>query len=106
MGIIKSVLKEELHNSIKLKGQYQKALKRYPGGSFIQKEIRGRKYIYLAVRDGKKVKFMYKGKKLSKNDIEELKRSRSMRLKYKQLIRKLNKRIKYLRKVLRGKEDV
>lgn len=106
MGVIKSVLKEELENSIRMKKHYEKALKRYPGGSFLQKKIRGHKYYYLAIRDGKKVRFIYKGKKLSKHDIAELAKSKKMREKYKRLIQKLNKQIKYLRKSLHGKEDV
>ena len=106
MGIIKSVLKEELENSIKLKAQYEKVLVQYPGGSFIRKEIKGHKYYYLAVRKGKKVKFIYKGKKLCKNDIENLAESKKLRQKYKKLIQKLNKQIRYLRRSLRGKEAV
>ncbi len=106
MGIIKGVLREELENSIKMKKDYEKALKLHPGGCFVQKQLRGHKYYYLAVRDGKMVKFIYKGKQLSKEDIKRLKDSKEMRKKYKELIKKLNKQIKYLRKVLRGKEDV
>ncbi len=106
MGIIKGVLKEELENSIRMKKDYKKALKSHPGGCFVQKEIRGHKYYYLVVRDRKKVKFIYKGKRLSKEDIAKLEKSKRLRRKYKQLIQKLNKQIKYLRKSLRGKEDV
>ncbi len=105
MGIIKDLLKEELENSIRIKNDYKEALKKSPGGSLIRKKIRGHKYYYLAYREGKKVKFVYKGKKLSKDCIEELKKSRHLRLKYKDLIHRLDKRIKYLRKALRGKED-
>lgn len=106
MGVIKGVLKEELENSIRLKGDYEKALKAYPGGSLIQKQIRGHKYYYLAFREGKKVKFIYKGKKLSKEYIAKFEKEKQLRVKYKKLIQKLNKRIRYLRKVLHGKEDV
>lgn len=106
MGVIKGVLKEELENSIRMKKGYEKALKLYPGGCFVQKKIKGHKYYYLAVREGKKVKFIYKGKILSKDEKEKLDKSKRLRIKYKQLIQKLNKQIKYLRKSLRGKEDV
>jgi len=106
MGVIKGVLREELENSIRMKKEYEKALKAQPGGCFIQKAIRGHKYYYLAVREGKKVKFVYKGKGLSKEDIAKLESSKRMRKKYKESIRKLNNQIKYLRKALRGKEDV
>ena len=106
MGVIKGVLKEELENSIRLKKGYEKALKKYPGGSLIEKEIKGYKYYYLAYRDGNRVRFIYKGKKLSKEFVAELKKSKQLRAKYKKFIHQLNKRIKYLRKSLRGKENV
>lgn len=105
MGIIKDLLKEELDNSLRLKIDYREELKKHPGGSMIVKEIKGRNYYYLAYRDAKKVKFIYKGKKISRDDIEKLKESKNLRVKYKQLIQKLDKRVKYLRKALRGKED-
>ncbi len=106
MGVIKGVLKEELSSAKAMKKDYERALKKYPGGSFIRKEIRGHKYYYLAVREGDKVRFIYKGKKLSKSDWQDLKESREMRKKYKELIGKLHKRIIYLEKILRGKENV
>jgi len=106
MGVIKGVLREELENSIRMKKGYEKALKSHPGGCFVQKEIRGHRYYYLAVRIGKKVKFIYKGKKLSKEDVANLNKSKQLRKKYKELIKKLNKQIKYLRRALRGEEDV
>ena len=106
MGVIKGVLKEELENSVRMKKDYEQALKTHRGGCFIKKTIRGRKYFYLAVREGKKVLFVYKGKKISQEDATNLEKSKRLRRKYKELIKKLNKQIKYLRKVLRGKEDV
>jgi hypothetical protein len=105
MGVIKDLLKEELENSLKLRVDYKEELKRHPGGSIIVKNIRGHNYYYLAYRDAKKVKFIYKGKKISKDDIEKLKELRRLRAKYKKLIQKLDKRIKYLKKALHGKED-
>jgi galactokinase/mevalonate kinase-like predicted kinase len=106
MGIIKGVLKEELSNSIKMKKNYEKAIKKHPGGCFVKKSIRGYSYYYLAVREGKKVRFIYKGKEVSSADKNALKKSKLLRAKYKKLIQKLNKQIKYLRVALRGKEDV
>ena len=105
MGVIKDLLREELENSLRLRVDYKEELKKHPGGSIIVKEIRGHNYYYLAYRDAKKVKFIYKGKKISKDDIEKLKELRRLRAKYKKLIQKLDKRIKYLKKALHGKED-
>ena len=90
MGIIKGVLREELENSIRLKKDYEKSVKSHR----------------VAFREGKKVKFIYKGKELSKEYIAELEKEKQLRVKYKKLIQKLNKRIRYLRKALHGKEDV
>ena len=106
MGLIKGVLKEELENSIRLKDGYRKALEKYPGGSIIKKRIRRHYYYYLAFRKGRKVKFVYKGKSLSREFMAEFKKSKHMREKYKILVQSLNRRIKYLKKVLHGKEDV
>ncbi len=106
MGVIKGVLREELDNAVRMKKNYERALKSYSGGCFVQKKIRGHKYYYLAVREGKKVKFIYEGKKLAKENIAKLAKSKQLREKYKGLIKKLNSRIKYLKKVLHGKEDV
>ena len=106
MGVIKSLLKEELENSIRMKKDYKKALESHPGGCFVQKQIRKHKYYYLAVRDGRKVKFIYQGKELSKEQIANLEKSKRLRKKYKELIQKLDRQIKYLRKSIRGKEDV
>lgn len=106
MGVIKGVLREELENSIRMKKDYEKTLNSQPGGCFVQKEIRGHKYYYLAFRQGKKVKFIYKGKVLPKDEIAKLEKSKQLREKYKQSIQKLDRQIKYLRRALRGKEEI
>ena len=106
MGLIKGVLKEELENSLRLKEGYRKELKARPGGSLIKKMIRGNSYYYLAFRDGHKVRFIYQGKEPSKEFLSELEKSKRLRKKYKDLIRRLDARIKYLRKALHGKENV
>ena len=106
MGLIKGVLKEELENSLRLKENYNKELKKRPGGSIVEKRISGHKYYYVAFREGKRVRFIYKGKALSAEFLAEFKKSRRLRKKYKELVRQLNARIKYLRKALHGKENV
>ena len=106
MGFIKSVLGEELDNSLKMLEGYSGALKSNQGGCFVKKKIRGRVYWYLAVREGRKVKFIYKGKNVSRQDLAALEKAKAIRKKHKELMRDLKNRIKYLRKSLRGKEDV
>lgn len=106
MGIIKGVLKEELDNSIQMKKNYQKALKALHGGSIVKKNIKGHIYYYLAYRSGRKVRFVYKGKGISKKELAELSEQKRLKGKYREFIKKLNRQIKYLRKAVRGKEDV
>lgn len=106
MGVIKSVLREELGSSLKMLEILKKEVKRHKGGSFIKKSINGHQYYYLTYRDGIKVRFIYKGKKLSEKEKKGLENSRKKRAQYKQNISKLNRRVKYLRRVLNGKEDV
>jgi len=105
MGIIKDLLSEELENSVRLRKEYAEAFKKQPGGSIIKKVIRGHQYYYLAFREDKKVRFIYKGKKVSKEDLRILRDSKRLKVKYRGLIRKLGKRIKYLKKALHGKEE-
>ncbi|MFA6294440.1 MAG: hypothetical protein WC637_21800 [Victivallales bacterium] len=66
----------------------------------------GRNYWYLAVREGSKVKFSYKGRSVSQQDLAAIEKGNAIRKKHKELMRDLKIRIKYLRKSLRGKEDV
>ena len=106
MGFIKSVLSEELDNSLKMLEGYRNALKSNQGGCLVKKMIRGRAYWYLAVREGRDVKFIYKGKKVSRQELASLGKAKIIRKKHKELIRDLKNRIKYLGKALRGKEDV
>ncbi len=103
MKVIKGVLEEELQNSIRMKKQYEKALQEFPKGSLVEKKIRGHKYYYLAVREGKKVKFIYKGK-ISEEEIKRYMEVKKLRAKYRKLLSQLNKQIAFLKKALNGKE--
>jgi len=103
MKVIKGVLEEELQNSIRMKKQYEKALQEFPKGSLVEKKIRGHKYYYLAVREGKKVKFIYKGK-ISEEEKKKYIEAKKLRAKYRKLLSQLNKQIAFLKKALNGKE--
>ena len=105
MRIIKGVLREELENSLKMKKGYEQALEDLPRGCLVQKEIRGHKYYYLAVREDSKVKYVYKGK-VSDDYIKKYAEAKKMRAKYRNLLSQAKKQIKFLRKTLRGKESV
>ena len=100
--IIKGVLKEELANSLELKKEYEQELAALPKGCLIKKKIKGHEYYYVEVREGKKIKFIYKGK-LSKNEIKKFNENKEYREKQKKMLSDINKQIQFLRRVLRGK---
>lgn len=100
MEPIKSVLREELENSLRLKKLYEKKLKKIPRGTLVCKKIRGHKYYYLAKREGEKVKYIYKGK-LSRKEINKFNEIKKLRRKYRQLLSDTKKQIKFLEKSLK-----
>lgn len=104
-GVIKGVLAEELENSLRMKREYGEALKRLPQGCLAVKKIRGHKYFYLVRRIDKKVKYIYKGK-ISKEEMQKFEEAKVMRAKYRKLLSRVKKQIKFLRSTLRGKEAV
>ena len=105
MKVIKSVLKEELANSLAMKKNYERELARMPKGSLVKKTIKGHEYYYLQVREKGKVRFIYKGR-LSDKEIEKYENTRKYRAKYRELLSELKKQIKFLRTALRGNEPV
>jgi len=103
--IIKSVLKEELKNSIRMKASYKKALKALPEGALASRSIKGHKYYYLAKRKGGKVKYHYMGK-ISEKMRSRYEEAKKMRAKYRNLLSKVKRQISFLKGVLRGKEEI
>jgi len=105
MGVIKGVLKEELANSLKMKDDYERELAKLPKGSLIKKKIKGHDYYYLVIREGRKVKFLYRGK-ISADVIKAYRDAKILRAKYRKLLSQLKKQIRFLRSTLRGKESI
>jgi len=105
MGVIKGVLREELENSLQMKKNYKSEIAKLPKGSLVKKIIKGHEYYYLILRKEGKVKFVYKGK-ISKEELQRYKKAKASRQKYRGLLSKVKKQIRYLRSVLRGKEEV
>lgn len=104
-GPIKGVLKEELENSLRMKRRYESALKKLPQGALALRKIGGHNYYYLVQRQGKKVKYIYRGK-LSQKEIEKYAEAKKLRAKYRNLLSQLKKQIKFLKGTLRGKEAI
>ena len=105
MGVIKGALKEELNNSLRMKLAYEKELANIPRGTIVKKKVKGHEYCYLLTREKGKVKLVYKGK-LSVQEIRQYKRAAEYRAKYRQLLSKVKKQIRYLKGTLRGKESI
>ncbi|HIJ71973.1 MAG TPA: hypothetical protein HPP87_11520 [Planctomycetes bacterium] len=106
MKVIKSVLKEELANSLAMKRNYESQLARLPKGSLVKKKIKGHEYYYLVVREKGEVRFVYKGKQPGDKEIQKYKQAKEYRAKYRKLLSEVKKQIKFLESALRGKEPV
>jgi len=104
-GVIKGVLAEELQNSLRMKKEYESALKRLPQGCLAVRKIRGHKYYYLVKRINKKVKYIYKGK-ISEKEKNKYEQAKVLRAKYRKLLSQVKKQIRFLRSSLRGKEAI
>ena len=100
---IKDMLNEELQNSLQIKQDYERALAVLPRGSLVRKVIGGRPYFYLAHREGDKVQFDYRGK-LADEDVRRYEEAKQSRAQYRRRLSEVNKQIRFLQKVLRGKE--
>ncbi|MCB4791883.1 MAG: hypothetical protein LHV68_08345 [Elusimicrobia bacterium] len=105
MPFIKSVLKEELKNSISMKKGYEKALSKLPNGSLRAKKITGKVYYYLAKRENGKFKDVYLGS-LSEKEIKMYKEGKEKRAKYRKLLSQVKKQIKFIKGTIRGKEAI
>ncbi|MDP8248987.1 MAG: hypothetical protein P9M00_12665 [Candidatus Tritonobacter lacicola] len=105
MRVIKSVLEEELQNSLRMKEEYEKALKKLPRGSLSKKIIKGRPYYYLSERKGSKVVSKYLGK-ISEKERNKFEKVKKLRKEYRHNLSIVKKQIAYLRSALRGKEAV
>ncbi len=104
-GVIKGVLYEELQNSKRMKKAYEKAIRELPKGSLSIKMIRGKEYAYLAQRKGGKVRFIYKGK-LSDEEKKKFEEAKVFRARYRHLLSRVKKQIRYLNGALRGREPI
>ena len=104
MGVIRGVLKEELENSRDMLKRYQEEIAKIKG-CLIRKKIGKRYYYYLVKRQGKKVKFIYKGP-ISEEIKKAYVKQRKMLSKYRKLLLQVKNQIKFIRRALRGKETV
>ena len=104
-GVIKGVLKEELDNSLRMKKEYEQALKNLLRGCLAARNIGGHQYYYLVKRVDKKVKYIYKGK-IQEEEKQKYAKAKELRPKYRKLLSQVKKQIRFLRSYFRGKEVV
>ena len=104
--VIKNILREELDNSIRMKEQYEKELKKLPKGSISKRNIKGHEYYYLVYREKGKFISKYLGKKVSKKKLNKYQEAKELRAKYRKSLSQLKKQIRYLQGALRGKEEI
>ena len=104
--VIKYVLKEELQNSLRMEKNYVRELKKLPNGSLIKKKVKNHEYYYIIRRENGKVRFKYMGKIVSDELINSYKRAKELRAKYRNLLSKVKKQIRFLKGTLRGKEPI
>lgn len=99
MDPIKGVLVEELENSRRLLKQRLAALAALPKGSLVSKRIKKGVFHYLAMREGGKVRFHYKGK-LPLAEVEKYGEAKKLRRKYVEQVVKLKGQVRFLERAL------
>ncbi len=102
---IKGVLREELDNSLRMQERYEQEIAKLPRGSLVKRRIRGHDYYYLVYREDGKVRSVYRGKP-DANEIARYQAARDQRAKYRKLLSKARRQVRFLRGVLRGKEPI
>jgi len=102
---IKPILREELENSLRMQAAYERELARLPKGSLVRRSIRGHRYWYLVYREGGRVRSVYRGK-LGRDEVRRYGEAKRSRARYRRLLSRVKRQIRYLRGVLRGKEPV
>jgi hypothetical protein len=103
---IKSVLREELANSLRMAQSYARELAKLPQGSMVRRRIKGQLYYYLVFREDGKFRAVYRGKQVPPAELEKFRHARDYRAKYRKLLSQVRKEIRFLRSTLRGKEPV
>ena len=102
MNTIFHIMKEEYERLVEADQMYRNNIERMPKGSPRIKHIRNGDYLYLARRNGSKVVYDYVGPVNSdpaKATLEQVKR----RKRYEDLLKDIQRNLKDVRKVLRGK---
>lgn len=102
MSVIRGILEEESDRLEELSVFYKEKIAEVPRGSISVKERGGKKYIYLARREDKKIIFEYVGK-----DVPEVRNALNERIRqrkeYQAKLRQVRENLKEVKRALRGK---
>jgi hypothetical protein len=102
MSVIRGILEEECDRLEELSVFYKEKIAEAPRGSISVKERGGKKYIYLARREDKKIIFEYVGK-----DVPEVRNALNERIRqrkeYQAKLRQARENLKEVKRALRGK---
>lgn len=102
MDIMKSLAREELENSIRIRDAYKRALDKLPKGCLSKKKIKGNDYYYLSFRDKSgKARSRYLGK-LSEKQVERYREKSRRRREYRKLMKLSEQQILFYQKVVNG----
>lgn len=102
---IKSVLREELENSERMKVRYEEDLAVLPLGSLVKRVIKGSEFYYLVYREDGKVRTEYRGKS-NPREIARYNEAKQKRAQYRRQLSKVKKQIRFLKGALRGNEAI
>jgi len=104
MSIMRGILEEELNRLEELSVFYKEKIAEAPRGSISAKERGGKRYIYLARREDKKIIFDYVGK-----DVPEVRDALNdhirQRKEYQAKLRQVRENLKEVKRALRGKRE-
>jgi hypothetical protein len=103
MGSVFHVIEEEFERLNEAKKAYQAAIERERQGAPQIKRVGRKDYLYLARRNGEKVRFQYVGHVDDKNALKVMD-SVKKRREYEELLKGIKNDLKEVRKALRGRK--
>lgn len=102
MAMVFDILEEERNRLIDLKKKYRRQISALPKGSLSRKRRWNREYIYLAYREGHKIKFDYVGP-VDSEASEELSEKIDQRKELEKKLQQVEKNLKDVERGLSGK---
>lgn len=101
MKVLKGILRESKAYYLDVKKRIQKRLAKLPKGSIKKRSISGKRYYYIQVRKGKKIKHEYLGKGRPVQLIKQIKERKALRGE----LKKVNEALRVLRRSEGQKRD-